>query len=856
MQVAIHKLLQTLRAQAVSLATVLMWFLAIFAIYHLIEEISYDTLVSELRNVPGTSLGWSVLAMSLSFVAMTGYDWSALRYIGQRLPYRTVALASFAGYAIGNSIGFSLISGGSVRFRIYATAGLDGSDVARVSAFCALALGIGVQAVGAIALAWDPEILAEILPLSVAILRATGFAATLLLIGLFVFMARRREWVLGRWRIALPSWQLGVTQLGISLVDILFAGLCLYALLPDSSVPFMAFLLVFSMATVAGVLSHVPGGLGVFEGVMLFALRQHVSTETLTAALLLYRAIYYLLPLLLATAILVAREISDRAQPALAVARQIGAWGAHLVPPVSAGLIFINGLVLLLSSATPAAPGRLEFIADAIPLLIVEVSYVLGAMVGLSLLVLARGLYRRLNGAYWLALLAIGAGVAVSLIKAVDYEEATILGITGLVLVLCRREFYRHTTLLNAPFTGSWLLAAGAAVGGMVWIILFSYKHVEYSHLLWWQFGYGEEAPRAMRAGLGALIGLAALGLWTLLRPPRQPAGNPDPATLARADVIVRRQGFTLPELVLLGDKSVLFNEFGTAFLMYGVRGSSWIGLGDPVGPEEAAEELAWRFRELVDRQAGRIAFYQIRAENLPIYLDMGLMPLKLGEEATVLLPQFSLVGPSNSDHRYTLRKAEKEGLSVEILATGQFAAYQPTLQAISDTWLLAKGTREKRFSLGAFDPAYISRFPIAVVRRQDAIVAFANLWETDTRDEASLDLMRYNAEAPALTMHYLFVKLLLHYQGRGFQRFNLGMAPLSGLESHPLSPLWHRFGSLLYNRGAPFYNFQGLRRFKEKFHPVWEPRYLASLGGLQPAVVLSDVAALISGGMKGLFGR
>jgi phosphatidylglycerol lysyltransferase len=77
-------------------------------------------------------------------------------------------------------------------------------------------------------------------------------------------------------------------------------------------------------------------------------------------------------------------------------------------------------------------------------------------------------------------------------------------------------------------------------------------------------------------------------------------------------------------------------------------------------------------------------------------------------------------------------------------------------------------------------------------------------------------------------------------------------MAPLSGLETHPLAPLWHRFGHLIYNRGARFYNFQGLREFKDKFDPQWEPRYLATTGGIDPIVIMVDTAALISGGIQG----
>jgi phosphatidylglycerol lysyltransferase len=110
--------------------------------------------------------------------------------------------------------------------------------------------------------------------------------------------------------------------------------------------------------------------------------------------------------------------------------------------------------------------------------------------------------------------------------------------------------------------------------------------------------------------------------------------------------------------------------------------------------------------------------------------------------------------------------------------------------------------------------------------------------------------------DAPNGTMDYLFAKLLLHYQSLGFGRFGLGMAPLSGMAKHPLAPRWHRAGRLLFAHGEHFYNFQGLRAFKEKFDPQWEARYLAAPGGLTPLFVLADVAALISGGIRGVIAK
>ncbi|HXI21724.1 MAG TPA: phosphatidylglycerol lysyltransferase domain-containing protein, partial [Gemmatimonadales bacterium] len=306
--------------------------------------------------------------------------------------------------------------------------------------------------------------------------------------------------------------------------------------------------------------------------------------------------------------------------------------------------------------------------------------------------------------------------------------------------------------------------------------------------------------------------------------------------------------------LALLGDKSLLFDERETAFLMYAVHGRTWAALGDPVGQEESATELAWRFRELCDRQGGWPVFYEVGRERLPLYVEQGLTLLKLGEEARVPLAPFSLEG----SHRSTLRRlrsaAERAGCVLEVLPAGASDALLPELERISADWLAAKRTREKRFSLGRFDPAYVRRFPVALVRSFGHPVAFATLLTTASRAELSLDLMRYAEDAPPNTMTFLLVQLMLWGRQQGYAWFNLGMAPLAGLQSRALAPLWTRAGAFLFVQGESFYNFKGLRDYKARFDPVWEPRYLASPGGLALPFILADIAALVGGGYRGVF--
>ena len=245
------------------------------------------------------------------------------------------------------------------------------------------------------------------------------------------------------------------------------------------------------------------------------------------------------------------------------------------------------------------------------------------------------------------------------------------------------------------------------------------------------------------------------------------------------------------------------------------------------------------------------------RAETLPLYLDTGMTLSKLGEEARVPLRTFALEGGSRKKAlRYALSRGEKDGLSFEMVPPGAGMSVISELAAVSDDWLHKQAAKEKRFSLGAFIPDYVHGSPTALVRENGRLVAFATLMVTEEKSEVAIDLMRHTEANSKLVMEYLITKLIVHFKEQGYETLSLGMAPLSGLESHPLAPLWHRIGRFVYRSGARFYNFEGLRTFKQKYDPVWEPRYLATPSGLAPALAISDIAALIGGGIKGLVAR
>jgi phosphatidylglycerol lysyltransferase len=805
--------------------------------------------------IPRPRLALALALTGLSYALQIGYDVLALRTVGRSVPKAALVQASFLGQAFGNTIGLPLLGGAPPRIRIYAAAGLTPVEIAVVLGSTSVTFFLGLLTLAGLLLVGAPEVLAAELGIPRASTVPLGGVALAIVagcVGLLAFFRRRTRATPAP--IPLPGPGLVLAQAAVGATDIALAGGALILLLPPGTIRLAAALGAYVLALAPGVLSQVPGGLGVFEAAFSFFAGDRMPAAALAASLVTYRVVYYLAPLAVALLVLGLVELRDRRQDLFRIARAI------TVPPwlptqILACMTLFGGALLLFSGATPATQSRMAWLERALPLPVIELSHFAGSLIGIALLFLANGLLRRLDAAYVLTALLLFLGAMASLLKGLDYEEAIFLLFLLLALLPCRRHFYRRTSLFAAPFTASWTVAVVAVLSSSIWLGLFAYKHVEYSHRLWWQFAIGAggagDASRFLRASTGAaalVLTIALARLWRATPPAPEPITDP-----ARARALIDASPDTNAYLALLGDKRFLWSENRNAFLMYAIEGRTWVAMGDPVGDESEWPELVWRFRELAAHYEGYPAYFQVRANHLPLYLDLGLLVVKLGEEARVPLATFSLEGPRRSALRQAERKAEREGASFVVLPPSEVVPELPALRAVSDAWLAHKRTREKRFSLGTFDADYVAACPVAVVKRAGAIVAFANLWAGSAREEAAIDMMRHTPEAHGV-MDYLFIELLVWAKANGYHWFNLGMAPLTGFESRPLAPLWNRLAALAYAHGEAFYNFRGLRKYKEKFDPVWEPRYLVSPGGLVLPRNLASIALLTSGGLRGLW--
>ena len=834
------------------------------ALFHLLSMINIHHVVRDAKSTNPLAIAGALLATAAGYASLIGYDWSALRHIGRKVPFPVVAMGGFLGYSLGNTIGISVLSGGAVRYRIYSAFGLNALEVAAISTFVSLAFGLGISVIGLAGLVIRPTSLTEFSSLSAEHVRLIALATlvgTVALIGAASVSGRALK--LWKFELRAPAPGILMGQLAFTALDTCMAATALYILLPTGAPDFVTFLVIFATGLMVGVLSHVPGGIGVFESVVIAGLPPTVSIEQAAVALLLFRIIYYLVPFVLAMVFisvnearlargLISRIFGDVSDTFAPVSRAMTSIAPGATGATGLGL----GIYLLLMALMPSVRPSQVDPNDILAAILLEGGALLSAVLGVIMILLAQGLMRRISAAFWLTEAALIGGALASVLNGVDIKSAMLLLAAAVVLSPIKGEFYRAARLTQNLLSPGWFALIFAITISAAAFLFLMQENTPYSHELLLRFSSDANAPRALRAGLTATALMTFALIYIALQPARAHSVVADPEALERVREIVDAQDMPLANLALTGDKTFFFSENGEAFIMYVVQGKSWIAYADPIGPKAAVRDLAWAFFDAAYAAGCRPVFYEISDAYLPIWVEMGMTVNKIGEEATVILKDFSLSGRKFKAMRAAHNQALREGNSFELISPPYSDELMARLREVSEEWLVEKRGREKRFSVGRFDPEYLQRFRLAITRHNGRIVAFANVLETSTHQGATIDLMRYTPEAPPNVMQFQFVALMEALRDEGTEQFSLGMAPLAGLEVKYGARLWNRFGSVLFKYGRAFYNFAGLRAFKQKFGPEWRSRYFAVPGALPPISALRDVTLAISGGARGVMSK
>lgn len=295
--VAAFRAFRFVQGHAGVLATVLLFAAGSAALWRLLAPLKMADVAAHFHALQSGPLALALLATLIGYIALVGYDWSALQYLGKRVPTLQVGLGGFLGYSIGNTIGLSVVSGGAVRYRVYSRFGLSAADVLKVATFAALSYGLGATLIGLAALVIQPDAMMAFTALPVQTIRAASALGLVTLAGgLWALSRNQASRTIWRWTFLSPAPDLILRQVILTGIELVMGACVLFVLLPSGHGSFPGLIVLYAIATMIGILSHVPGGVGVFETVLLAGLPASLSAPAVLASLLLFRVIYFLLP--------------------------------------------------------------------------------------------------------------------------------------------------------------------------------------------------------------------------------------------------------------------------------------------------------------------------------------------------------------------------------------------------------------------------------------------------------------------------------------------------------------------------------------------------------------------------------
>jgi phosphatidylglycerol lysyltransferase len=512
---------------------------------------------------------------------------------------------------------------------------------------------------------------------------------------------------------------------------------------------------------------------------------------------------------------------------------------------ITAAATFGSGLINLYSLIGRALPRRVGLLRSIFPLEFLHISRFLMLVVGFALVVSALNVYRRKERAFYVVVALSALSIVFHLTKGIDYEEAFFSVVLLLLLFAAREQF---TVRSRRP---EWRTAFELI--SIIALVAVAYGAVGFALLDGRDFGAAPDAREAVVRAVKVLsLGDASVvprtrhAVWfldslqlmtamtvlfstyALFKPALHQLQTVPQERQAAARILDRHGHAALDFFKIWPDKSLFFSRSGEAFLAYGVAGGFAVVLGDPVGPSEEVEAIVPQFAAWCADNDWRVAFYQTAPTFLVSYARAGFKRLKIGDEAVVDLERFNLEGRDRKPLRSAVRKLEAAGVRTEWHDPPLEEAVLDRMQTVSDEWLRLPGRRERRFAVGRFTRDYVRGTPVfAAIDVNGRMLAFVNVVRSYREGESTIDLMRRGASAPNGIMDYLFVKLFLLNRAAGFERFNLGMAPMAGFDEHETASPEERAVHAFFQQLNFVFDYKGLKAYKAKFASAWEPRYV-----------------------------
>ncbi|KRN88469.1 bifunctional lysylphosphatidylglycerol flippase/synthetase MprF [Ligilactobacillus ceti] len=585
---------------------------------------------------------------------------------------------------------------------------------------------------------------------------------------------------------------------------------------------------IYIIASVIGIVSMVPGGLGSFDVFMIVGLTGlGVNSEIAVVWLLFFRIFYYIVPFVIGT-VFFAHEMGSQINEFFdGIPKSILQKTAHVIVTV---FMYISGIFLLLEAAVPNFVFSNSFLMKIYPYTLFFLHQTTNIVFAVLLIGMARAIHAKVQRAFWPTLVILMVGVVNTLVATYTPVLAGFLIVVMICVILARKELYRK----QLRYSVNEMILDGSIfiTTFIIYVIIGVINSPKYLKTHRIPDGLLFPGQKIWLSGFMGLL-IASVVVAVLIKyfaESRDPFKYSNYSNDRLDRILAKYPGNEVSHLAYLRDKNIYFYTVDgedKLFYMYRRVADKLIIMGEPVGDSAYQEESLIEFMEKADMYNYELVFYEVDRDFTMLLHEYGYDFIKMGEEGYVELADFTLQGKKRRAQRALMNKFEREGYTFEIVQPPFSTEFMQEMKEVSDSWL--NGQVEKGFSLGFFDEEYLNKAPLAIVNDSEGkLVAFANFMPMDGKEVLSIDLMRHSKEAPSGIMDKIFISLFEYGRDEGYKYFNMGMAPLSNVGQSRYSFIEEQVAHFIYEYGYRLYAFQGLRAYKNKYVTKWFSKYTA----------------------------
>ncbi|MGL5068830.1 MAG: bifunctional lysylphosphatidylglycerol flippase/synthetase MprF [Sarcina sp.] len=610
---------------------------------------------------------------------------------------------------------------------------------------------------------------------------------------------------------------------GISILEWVTTIILIYVVIriTGSNLGFYKFLPVYITSAVIGIISMIPGGVGTFDLAFITGLEAYgIPVAQALIVILLYRVSYYIVPVVIGIA-LYGHDFSQMMNKRYNnLPDQIISTFAYKFLRL---MVFLTGITMLLTGINEKLLLKIRLFGKLFGTNTLGFSNDLSILIGFLCIMAACMLRYKTKNIYKGTLIIIILGIFTLFSKGFYPGEIIISVVAAYILYRSKTAFYRESFIVNWKNTIKDVVILIVSLVGYYAVLDFYLKYTR---------GHLEKVLFRQLGGTALYMFMVMVVIYIIIYfvhlEQKFPVRTFYDYEEDIDEIVKKYRGSSLTHLVYLRDKFIYMNEDKDVMFQYQIYLDKIFVLGNPIGNDSKIFDEIEAFYELADKYGYTIVFYQIEEDMIKYLHSHGYDFMKIGEEAMIDVPSFEVVGNKMKSLKKSRNKMISDGYTFEMVYPPYTKELMDRLKYVSDDWL--DGRSEKGYSVGFFDEYYLSKEGIGLVKNSEGeIEGFANIMSMyNGKESFSVDLMRFTKEATRGVMDYMFINLIETGKEIGYEKFNMGMAPLANVGTSKYAFLSEKVSLQVYEYGQIFYSFKGLRKFKNKYTNNWEPRYVA----------------------------